>query len=442
MSVRFPVAAATIALLAGMHGLANALVVDPHTTPDSPGYTEAARAILDGGYDVPIGVPGEFGLDVTRLKLPPDVLATPAPYTVRAPGYPLLLAAAGGGGDGVSRWVVIVLQAVLFSAATWLLILTARRVWSPRVALAAGTLLALDPFTKRYVGVLLTECLAMLLVAAALYPLVRAFPSQRIGWWTATGAAVGTAALVRPSLALLAPLAAVVALTCPFSARSRVAAAAAVAGAVLVVIAPWAVRNWTLTGEPVLAGFGSGWGLLLAAHGEGSARPLAEVDADPAFLRDFTSVHRFAPSPGELRREPSKYPRYLLRADNVQRRLGWDLYRERLSDTPAAVAGEYLSRVAFLWTADDDWLQPPALDALTPLEWALLALVAAGVALSIVAGGAARTLALIVLAFTLTSAAVHVETRYSYPFRGLYFAFAVVPLDALVRRIVSRRSAR
>jgi hypothetical protein len=149
-------------------------------------------------------------------------------------------------------------------------------------------------------------------------------------------------------------------------------------------------------------------------------------------------VYRLLPSAARLARDPEAHPHYLARADAEQRRLAWHRYGDRLRDEPLAVAGELAYRGYFLWMAHEDWVQPSwLLPLLRALDWASLALAAAGILLALRASGPGRALGLFLLVFTLANALHHVEARYAMPVRGLYLAFAgsaLLRLAAVARR--------
>ena len=83
----------------------------------------------------------------------------------------------------------------------------------------------------------------------------------------------------------------------------RAAAVAAAAAAAAAAARPLArLDDVASLGKPVLATYGEGFNLLVAAHGEGHGRTFQEVIEDPAFLADFRAGHRFAPTARALAR--------------------------------------------------------------------------------------------------------------------------------------------
>jgi 4-amino-4-deoxy-L-arabinose transferase-like glycosyltransferase len=434
---RFRLAALALGAVAALHGLLYVPFVSPHTTMDTPTYLAPAHAILHGDYSTPLPA-----LDSTYLRIPPAAVGAPERQTMRTPGYPLLLAAVGGGKPGWSRDLLYVVQALLCGAATVLLILTARRLWGERIGLVAGVVYALDPYSKRYVSIVLTEVLATFLAVAAAYAFVRARQERSASWWAATGALTAALTLTRPLFVLAIPLALVAVL----AARPRPwRQAGAFAAAAALLLGPWLGWTATVTGKPVFASFGEGWNLLLAAHGEGP-RTTADVEYSKDYSREFNSVHRFAPSAEELQTNPDAHGHYLVRADAEQRRIAERVYRRRLEHDPSHVVGEVLYRAAFLWSAHRDWYQPGGglgLLALELVSWGTIAIAGAGVMLALRRGGPARDLAVFLLVFTLVNAVHHVEARYSVPVRGLELSCAAFALAALSPRfaVPSRRRA-
>jgi 4-amino-4-deoxy-L-arabinose transferase-like glycosyltransferase len=423
---RFRTAACALGLVAGLHGLVYVPFAG-HRLGDTGSYVVAAKAILHGGYTTPLGRG-----DVTGLTVPASAVGSPERQTYRTPGYPLLLAATGGGGPGTPTDAIIAAQALLAGLTTFVLVFAFRRLWGARLALFAGALSALDPFPKHYVTRIESEVLAGFLVAVTAYAFVRAWQERSVEWWAATGVAAAALTLTRPLFALAIPLLALVALP-----RARLLVAVLVGSALL--LAPWLGWTTAVTGRPALSSFGEGWNLLIAAHGEGLHHTAVQVERSASYRRDFSSVHRFAPTAQELRTNPDAHPRYLVKADSEQRRLAKNLYVHRFEHQPWQVAWEVVYRSYFLWEAHEDWGQPGwLLPFLRALDWITLVLAAAGGWLALRAGGAARALAALLLVFTLANGIHHVEARYAMPVRGLYLAFAALALLQLWARYSPR----
>jgi hypothetical protein len=176
---------------------------------------------------------------------------------------------------------------------------------------------------------------------------------------------------------------------------------------------------------------------LLAAHGERLGHNAAEIERDPAFLRDFAAPRGSAPPTGVLLRDPYAHPRYLHRADDELASRARALYRHRLATEPWNVVWENLYRNYFLWSAHHDWYQPGgvALVLLQALEWGLIALALTGIVLAVVGGGAPRWVAAYLLVYSLTLSTHHVEARFAMPLRGLFLAYVALGLTAFARKM-------
>src|SRR5215213_8802153 len=380
---RFQRAAVLLAAVAALHGLAYVPLVHRHVTTDTDTYVAAAEAIEHGSYSTPLRAgfyftyPAGF-FDLTGVHYPRSPLwDAPEKQAFRTPGYPLLLAAVGGGGPGFARYVALVVQALVLGLATWLLALSVRRWWGALPALAAALIYALDPYSKHYVTLVVTETLATVVAVATACAFTRAWDDRATLWWAAAGAGAAALTLVRPAFVLAVPLIVAAAL---LARGTRLRSGLAAGAAAVVLLAPWLAWTNHAVGTPVLTAWGEGFNLLLAAHGERLGFQAAEVERDPAFLADLAASRRTAPSAAELREDPYAHPRYLRRADVDLGTRARALYRERLRGEPAQVVWENLYRNYFLWTAHHDWYQPggAALVALKVVDWLLLALAAVG----------------------------------------------------------------
>jgi 4-amino-4-deoxy-L-arabinose transferase-like glycosyltransferase len=434
-----------LSLLAVAHGLLYAPATR-RVTHDSVTYIAAAQALEHGGYATPLAAeafPATGGtehpgatVDLTDHILPAGSLGEDEDQAWRSPSYPAFVALLGGGGSALSRDLVVLVQALLFGVATFLVGLTARRLWGRNAGLLAAALVALDPFTKRYVSLVLSETLALVLCAALAYGVVRAWDGARSRTWLWIGAIAGLLVLTRPGLLPLPLVAAAVALILPGDRLRRTAAAL---GAFLLLVGPWLVWTNHATGSPTLAGYGEGVNLLVGARGQTSNRAPSTVAVSKEFLADVHAIHVRFPTAAELRSDRTAHPHYLAAYDAAVRNRALRVYRERLADEPGAVLGEIADRAQFVWSAHHDWYQPGGgLQSLLALaDWATIALALAGIALAWRPTPAARPIAAALLLFTAIIALHQVEARFTIPLRPLelmFVAYALLRLLGLVRR--------
>ena len=200
-----------------------------------------------------------------------------------------------------------------------------------------------------------------------------------------------------------------------------------------MLLVPWVAWTWSVANEPLLASYGEGYNLLLAAHGEVS-KAQTDVLADSAFVRDVEASHGRRPA-RQLLADPRAHPRYVVRADRMMRERALDEYGERLSSEPLQVAWEVVYRAFFLWNAHEDWYQPDgvALLGLRMIDWLFLvaAVVGAGIALVRGRAGTGRR-----------RVRARVHARDGDPPRGGAVRDAAPWLLLCVRRVCCSRSHR
>lgn len=210
------------------------------------------------------------------------------------PLYPFFLAGLyalfGPGSLGV-----LLAQAVLDAVSVVLLAATARRLFDPPTALAAGLLASFYAVTVYYVALLLKAPLLVFLFTLALYVWVRAARSDALGAWLAAGVALGTTALVRANALLFAPVLALWLATDRARTPARRAAAVALAGlGTLLVLVPVAVRNYAVGGDLVLINSQGGQNFYIGnfrGNRTGAYRAPPFLRADPRYEeKDFRRV--------------------------------------------------------------------------------------------------------------------------------------------------------
>jgi 4-amino-4-deoxy-L-arabinose transferase-like glycosyltransferase len=198
------------------------------------------------------------------------------PILWRAPAYPLFLAAVYAlAGD--SHLAVVAAHVLLDALTCVVLFVIARSLYETRFAAAAVLLYIVYPFAAYYTVSLLTEPLFTLLLAVTLLQAERASRRGGAAAFLLTGGLVGIATLCRTSIMYFPIVIVVRQLRAARSVRRAATALAAVAAGMLVVLLPWAVRNYRATGEIVLVGTGAGYNFWLGNHQPTAGKDLDEL---------------------------------------------------------------------------------------------------------------------------------------------------------------------
>ncbi len=183
----------------------------------------------------------------------------PPRYVERMPGFPMVLA----GGMvlfGERPLPIRLLLALVGTAACGLVYLLGRELVDHSAGLLACLLAAISPSLIVFSVLFLSETLfaaVMLASVIALARLVKAnlpapaigTPRRRIGLAAAAGLLAGAATMVRPTWFLVAPGFAIAWLLSPGNRKQRLAPALALLAALAVTMAPWAIRNYRVTGH-------------------------------------------------------------------------------------------------------------------------------------------------------------------------------------------------
>jgi 4-amino-4-deoxy-L-arabinose transferase-like glycosyltransferase len=192
------------------------------------------------------------------------------PSAFRPPLYPLVLAPiywldVRFGLPWIWRETAIAILHLIFGAvATVLTFRVAQRWGLAQWSLLAGALVALDPILLHYVRQPMTETLAAMLVAAAIYAM--AVSERRADSWVsyAAGVVLGLGMLCRTTVWAFMLIATVVGgVQRDRDRRRNWEWAAVVLLGALVVQLPWCLRNWIAFGRPILTTTHGGYTLLL-----------------------------------------------------------------------------------------------------------------------------------------------------------------------------------
>jgi 4-amino-4-deoxy-L-arabinose transferase-like glycosyltransferase len=242
-------------------------------TWDAACYDEAARRLLTQGY-LAYGC-GDLGLHPNAFTTPGYTLFVAGTYAVFGDGRAGLLA-------------VRLLQAGMSVGILLLVYLIARRVAGVRAGLLATALAAVYPPFVQANGDIMTEVLYTLLLTLGVWLALVCLESPRMWRFLLFGVVLGASALVRPAgiLWALVPLAVLLVVKrAPVRDVARFGAVAALG--IVLVLAPWWVRNYAVYNRFV-------------PFNTSSANPLLVSTYWPAPPPPDTSVWPVAPSGDEF----------------------------------------------------------------------------------------------------------------------------------------------
>lgn len=207
------------------------------------------------------------------------------PGVFRTPGYPAFLAVVYYF-FGHSHNAAFVFQALLDALSAVLITLVGLRLMSARVALTAGFLYAMYPYSAFFCGVLSQDTLLTFSVLIVLYLTARADLARPVkSEWFVVGLAIGVAALVKSFIILVAAVPALLVLLSVSGMRRKIATLAMLGMGAAVVISPWVVRNYLLFHSfPPLAVGGTGTDFVLTLKElEGGEEALINDIVPPRF---------------------------------------------------------------------------------------------------------------------------------------------------------------
>lgn len=234
-----PIAIGGVALIAAALTIVFALLVAPAWEPaldDQVQYQALAHGLADRG-------------EYTRATAGEPFIAEP----LRAPGYPLFLAALCRTA-GCDHWRIAIAQAALSAGTVVLVVALARRVVSDRRALLAGALVGLYPTFAYFAALALSETLATFLLLASTVLLLRTSDRPTVGRGLAAGLAFGALAATRW---LFLPFIAVAVAALALARRAGPRPLAALVLGWALVLAPTVAYSEATLGRALPAGFGT-----------------------------------------------------------------------------------------------------------------------------------------------------------------------------------------
>lgn len=205
------------------------------TTPDPLDYRLAALNILHYG---------QFSF------APPEYNA---PQMLRTPVYPFLLAGTYML-DGETGFAMILLQSLMLVGMGWMLfkLLIAFHI-SEKISLVLVALYLFEPLQWLYTLHTMTETLASFLVLALI---TAALVGRGISDWSRAalyGVGLGITVLEKPSVMMWVPFLIVLLLSASDAWRERLVRVGVVVLFFLFTLSPWVIRNYQLTGFPVVS---------------------------------------------------------------------------------------------------------------------------------------------------------------------------------------------
>ncbi len=312
-------------------GLRIGFAFDPQhpQEPDSIGYARIAKNLYqDGSF--------EEGGTRTHLQEPSNY----------SPGLPLFVAGVYELAGGVHLELARVVLALVGSLAVLFAFLIGRRLSGPGAGLLAALVVAGYPALLQYQGMLMTEPLAVTLLAGSMLAYLWAGDDRGRWAWVLPGLLLGLLALVRPEylpFGALLPLIALLRARWHVGAwREGIGAAALMALAFLLPIAPWTVHNLVTLDRFVPVSTGGGKALFIGtympADGDGPRLREELLEANPALQRELADAPRSTQLDTLLtviaaQRHPG------VPTDVALSRMGRDNLDQNLSDDPAGFAG-------------------------------------------------------------------------------------------------------
>ncbi len=243
-------------------------------------------------------------VDLGRRVAAGDLKLGSEPYFL-APLYAyflgLVFALSGG-----SLLAARVVQVGLGALAVGLVYATSRCWFEGRAPLLGTVLLAGTGIATFYEVTLLQAALDPFLTALALFLLARALPAGGAWRFGAAGLGLGLLSLNRPNALVFAPVLGLLLLR----PKARWPAAGAFVAGVVLAIAPVTVRNWAVSGEPVLISSHGGLNFYIGNHAgaDGTYRSLPGITPDIAGqARDAQRVAEAARGRPLTPREVSAY---------------------------------------------------------------------------------------------------------------------------------------
>jgi len=317
------------------------------------------------------------------------------PSSNYSPGLPLFAAGAYAVTGGVHERLARVVLAVVGALSVLFAYLVGRRLIRPPhrpgssevgaaavwPALVGALVVAIYPALLEYQGMLMSEPLAATLLSGGVLAVLWAWEGSWVRW-VLPGAMFGALALVRPEYLGVAVLIAVVVFArearCDW--RHSLLRAAVFFGALVVIIAPWTIRNAVALDRIVPISTGGGQVLFAGTYLPSDGDPEkvgAEVVAENPQLFGPDAAQELRLEQILARLAHARHPE--MEADQALAKMGKEQLWDDISEEPLEYAGFVATKVGRIWShGPRDVMREPIWEV---LHWALVALGLLGLAI-------------------------------------------------------------
>ncbi|HWP41976.1 MAG TPA: glycosyltransferase family 39 protein [Blastocatellia bacterium] len=361
------------------------------------------------------------------------------------PGYPLFLAFIY---SITTRSIVPVLlvQFLMLAAASWLTYILARRFVTRQAATIGAVLCVTYPPLVFMATYRLTEVAATFLMVLFILGLLACLRGGRRQLFYAllTGIIAGIAALVRPSsgLLVLVPLAACILQRNGIGLRRRAALFLMVSVGFAAFVAPWTIRNYTISGRFIPFSTIAGWSIFISIQQYSSERNHLLTGQD---WEQIIAEHRARRARARSEVEHNGLSPVVQHEVILNQSYMADLPRKIQEVSLKQVLIGVPLRMFSFWSVGDSLIR--RFHRVAYLNYfALVLLVIAGIYLCRKELIAHWPIWIVPVYLTLVHLVFHAETRYSFPARPFLIIYAGVALDralSLIRsqKLVSFRTA-
>jgi 4-amino-4-deoxy-L-arabinose transferase-like glycosyltransferase len=296
------------------------------------------------------------------------------PSSNYSPGLPLLAAGIYKATGGVHERFARLLLAAIGALSVLFAYLVGRRLSGPAAGLIGAAAIAIYPAFLEYQGMLMSEPLAATLLSASVLSIFWAGDGPFHPRWLVPGLLLGATAMARPEYLAVAFLLAL--LVFARSARAEwkrsLAQAAILAAGVVLVVAPWTIRNAEALGRFVPISTGGGQVLFAGTYLPSDGNPErvgSEVVARHPGIFAPADAQRLRLEQILARLAATRYPQ--LESDQALARMGKEQLWDDVSEEPLEYAGFVAAKIGRIWShGPRSVMREPLWEA---LHWALLA---------------------------------------------------------------------